>query len=173
MCIRDSICVVPKDAYLFNETIEENLKRSNLNASQAEIYGAAVRAKADDFIQKLPEKYHTVIGEKALKISGGEKQRLSIAQAFLKNSPILVLDEASASLDSENERLINLAVKDLKKGRATLVIAHRVSTIKSADRIVVLKDGKIVAEGNFDELLSTCGYFAHLIGEEERAHAAE
>ena len=125
-----------------------------------------MEARADEFIQKLPDGYGTPIGERGLRLSGGEKQRLSIAQAFLKNSPVLVLDEASANLDAENERLINQAVSHLKKGRATLVIAHRISTIRSADRIVVVKDGKALAEGTYDDLLRDCPDFRKLIGDE-------
>lgn len=165
--LRDLITVVPQDVYLFNISIEENLRLAKREASTEEIQNAINEAQADKFIEKLPLGKNTVIGERALKLSGGEKQRLSIAQAFLKNSPVLVLDEASANLDSENERLINLALKKLKEGRACLVIAHRISTIKSADKIVVLKEGKALAQGSFDELLESCPYFVNLIGAKE------
>ncbi len=164
--LREIVTVVPQDVYLFNVNIAENLRLSCLGATDEEIQAAAKKARADCFIDQLPHGYDTVIGERALRLSGGEKQRLSIAQAFLKGSPVLVLDEVSASLDSENERLINQAIQDLKKRRATLVIAHRISTIRSADRIVALKDGRIAGEGTYEELMENCPYFRVLIGEE-------
>ena len=164
--LRDTVTVVPQDVYLFNISAKENLRLAKLNATDEEIKEAAAEARADEFIQKLPDGYDTQIGERGLRLSGGEKQRLSIAQAFLKNSPVLVLDEASANLDAENERLINQAVAHLKKGRATLVIAHRISTIRCADRIVVLKDGKTLAEGIYDDLLRNCPDFRKLMGDE-------
>ena len=164
--LRDTVTVVPQDVYLFNLSVAENLRLAKLNATDEDIREAAIKARADEFIQKLPDGYSTPIGERGLRLSGGEKQRLSIAQAFLKNSPVLVLDEASANLDAENERLINQAVSHLKKGRATLVIAHRISTIRSADRIVVVKDGKALAEGTYEDLLRNCPDFRKLIGDE-------
>ena len=164
--LRDIITVIPQDVYLFNTTIEENLRLAKRDASFQEIQAAAAQAQAASFIEQLPDGYGAVIGERALKLSGGEKARLAIAQAFLKNSPVLVLDEASANLDSDNERKINEAVTQLKKGRITLVIAHRLSTIKAADRIIVLKDGKVEAEGTFEELMSGSQYFRELIGKE-------
>lgn len=164
--LRDTVTVVPQDVYLFNVSVEENLRLARLSASEQEIHAAARNAQAEDFIRKLPESYKTRIGERGLRLSGGEKQRLSLAQAFLKNSPVLVLDEASANLDAKNERLINQAVSHLKHGRATLVIAHRISTIRSADRIVVIKDGKSIAQGVYDDLVETCPVFRALIGNE-------
>ena len=163
--LRDIITVIPQDVYLFNTTIEENLRLAKRDASFQEIQAAATQAQAASFIEQLPDGYGTVIGERALKLSGGEKARLAIAQAFLKNSPVLVLDEASANLDSDNERKINEAVTQLKKGRITLVIAHRLSTIKAADRIIVLKDGRVEAEGSFPHLMQSSAYFRELIGE--------
>lgn len=164
--LRDTVTVVPQDVYLFNMTVEENMRLARLSATAEEIRAAAIAARADAFIQKLPDGYGTRIGERGLRLSGGEKQRLSIAQAFLKNAPVLVLDEASANLDAENERLINQAVAHLKQGRATLVIAHRISTIRSADRIVVIKDGRVLAEGTYDALIEHCPGFRKLIGDE-------
>lgn len=164
--LRDNITVVPQDVYLFNVSVEENLRMAKLDASKKEIQSAAHVAQAAGFIEKLPEGYRTRIGEQGLRLSGGEKQRLSIAQAFLKNAPVLVLDEASANLDAENERLINQAVSALKQGRATLVIAHRLSTIRTADRIVVVNGGKKEDEGTYAELIARCPYFAKLVGEE-------
>ncbi|MDO4357878.1 MAG: ABC transporter ATP-binding protein [Clostridia bacterium] len=164
--LRDIVTVVPQDVYLFNMSVSENLRLARLEASQSEIRRAAQQAQAEAFIENLPEGYDTIVGERGLRLSGGEKQRLSIAQAFLKNSPVLVLDEASASLDAENERLINQAVAHLKRGRATLVIAHRISTIRSADRIVAVKDGRVEAEGTYAQLMESCPYFRKLMGDE-------
>lgn len=131
---------------------------------------AFVSADADNTkrvtIEKLPEGFSTIVGERGIRLSGGEKQRLSIAQAFLKNSPVLILDEASANLDSENERLINTAINKLKEGRATMVIAHRISTIKNADRIVFIEDGRVCGDGTYNELVKTCPNFVKLIGNE-------
>lgn len=164
--LRDAITVVPQDVYLFNLSIEENIRLAKLNATNGELKRAAADARADEFVCRLPDGYNTRIGERGLRLSGGEKQRLSIAQAFLKNSPVLVLDEASANLDAENERLINHAVSHLKEGRATLIIAHRISTIRSADRIIVLKDGKVIAQGTYDDLIKSCADFESIIGDE-------
>ena len=164
--LRELVTVVPQDVYLFNVSVWENLRMARLQATDAEVCGAARHAQAEAFIERLPEGYDTLIGERGLRLSGGEKQRLSIAQAFLKNAPVLVLDEASANLDAENERLINEAVEHLKKGRATLVIAHRISTIRSADRIVAVKDGRVLAEGTYAQLMEGCPYFRQLIGSE-------
>lgn len=164
--LRAIVTVVPQEVYLFNRSILENLRLSRPGASDEEVRLAAKQAQAESFIQKLPKGYDTLVGERGLRLSGGEKQRLSIAQAFLKNSPILVLDEASANLDAENERMINEAVQDLKKGRATLVIAHRLSTIRSADRIVVLREGRVDCTGSYEELMEKSAYFCRLVGEE-------
>lgn len=164
--LRDIVTVVPQEVYLFNMSIEENLRMAKWDAGPEEIKKAAREAQAEQFIERLPQQYATAVGEQGLRLSGGERQRLSLAQAFLKNAPILVLDEASANLDAENERLINQAVQELKRGRATLVIAHRISTIRSADRIVVLREGRVAAEGTYDWLMGNCPYFKTLIGKE-------
>ena len=164
--LRRTVTVVPQEVYLFNVSVEENLRLAKLDASSAELHEAARQARAEEFIESLPEGYRTPLGEGGLRLSGGEKQRLSIAQAFLKDAPVLVLDEASANLDAENERLINEAVAHLKQGRATLVIAHRISTIRSADRIVMVKDGRATAQGGYEELLRTCPEFRSLMGDQ-------
>ncbi|MDO5425521.1 MAG: ABC transporter ATP-binding protein [Eubacteriales bacterium] len=169
--LRDLITVVPQEVYLFHLSVTENLRLAKADASMEEIEEAAKAAQADAFIHRLPKGYDTLLGERGLRLSGGEKQRISIAQAFLKNAPVLVLDEASANLDSETERQVNLAVNRLKKGRATLVIAHRVSTIKSADRIIVLHDGIAEAEGTYAELMEQCAYFRRLVGGEDYGEA--
>ena len=164
--LRDIVTVVPQEVYLFNMSVAENLRLARLSATDAEIREAARRARAEEFIEKLPKGYDTVIGERGLRLSGGEKQRLSIAQAFLKNAPVLVLDEASANLDAENERLINQAVEHLKQGRATLVIAHRISTIRAADRIVMVENGRVAGEGTYAQLMEGCPEFRKLMGDE-------
>ena len=164
--LRDIVTVVPQEVYLFNMSVAENLRLARLSATDAEIREAARRARAEEFIEKLPKGYDTVIGERGLRLSGGEKQRLSIAQAFLKNAPVLVLDEASANLDAENERLINHAVEHLKQGRATLVIAHRISTIRAADRIVMVENGRVAGEGTYAQLMEGCPEFRKLMGDE-------
>lgn len=164
--LREYVTVVPQEVYLFNMSVSDNLKLAKLDSTDEEVHIAARQAQAERFIERLPHGYGTVIGERGLRLSGGEKQRLSIAQAFLKDAPILVLDEASANLDAENERLINKAVQSLKQGRATLVIAHRISTIRSADRVVVIQDGQAVGNGTYDSLIKSCSYFRKLIGDE-------
>jgi ATP-binding cassette subfamily B protein len=162
--LRELVTVVPQEIYLFHMSVGENLRMAKVGASDAEIQEAAALAQADSFIQKLPQGYDTPVGERGLRLSGGEKQRLFLAQAFLKNAPILVLDESSANLDAETERLVNDALNRLKQGRATLVIAHRASTLRNADRIVVLRGGETEAVGTYDGLLETCPYFRELVG---------
>ena len=158
------ITVVPQEMYLFNRSIRENLRMAHPEASERKMIEAVEKAQILDVIEKMPQSWDTYVGEKGLKLSGGEKARLALAQAFLKDAPILILDEASANLDSENEKKINEAVNQLKEGRATLVIAHRISTMQSADRIILLKDGKVERQGNFSELINSCEYFQKLIG---------
>ncbi|MGI6696119.1 MAG: ABC transporter ATP-binding protein [Christensenellales bacterium] len=163
--LRTAVTVVPQEVYLFNISVEDNLRLAKADATKEEIVQACQQAQADRFIRNLPQGYDTVLGERGMRLSGGEKQRLSIAQAVLKDAPVLILDEASANLDAENESLINQAINHLKKGRATLVIAHRISTIRNADRIVVLEGGKALAQGTYEELMESCPYFRQLIGE--------
>lgn len=165
--LRKLVTVVPQQVYLFNMSIADNLKLANKKVSKADIINAAKKAQADDFIKKFPKEYDTVVGERGLRLSGGEKQRIAITQAILKDAPILVLDESSANLDSETEKQINLAIKSLKAGRATLIVAHRVSTIKSADKIIVIKDGLVEKIGKYDQLIDECEYFVKLTGGEE------
>ena len=171
--LREAVTVVPQEVYLFNLSIKENLRLAKADATDAEIRRAAELACADGFIQSLPDGYDTQIGERGLRLSGGERQRLAIAQAFLKDAPVLVLDEASANLDAENERLINRAVEALKKGRATLVIAHRLSTIRSADRVIFIRDGRTFAQGTYSELMESCPEFVALMGEKDDDEADE
>ncbi len=152
--LRDQIAIVTQEPILFNDTIRNNIAYGNRNASDKEIEDAAKAAYAFSFIQGFPEKFSTKIGELGSRLSGGEKQRICIARALLKDAPILILDEATSSLDAEAEMLVQKALENLMKGRTTFVIAHRLSTIDYADRIVVLVDGEIVEEGKQEELLA-------------------
>ena len=152
-CLRRHIATVPQEPILFSGTIYENIMFGNSAATEKDVQAAAVSANAHDFICKLPNGYHTEIGEGGLKLSGGQRQRIALARAFLKNAPILLLDEATSSLDSKSENLIQQALKRLMQGRTTIIIAHRLSTIQSADKIVVFDNGEIVEIGNHQELL--------------------
>ena len=151
--LRKNISLVSQDTTLFDDTIRNNIAYANLSASQEEIEGAAKHSYASEFIEKLPNKYETIIGENGTRLSGGEKQRLSIARAMLKKSQIILLDEATSSLDAETESKIQEAINFLTKNRTTIVIAHRLSTILSSDKIYVIDSGKVTAEGTHDELL--------------------
>ncbi|MDO8142311.1 MAG: ATP-binding cassette domain-containing protein [Candidatus Brocadiales bacterium] len=152
-CLRRHIATVPQEPILFSGTIYENIVFGNPAASEKDVQAAAVSANAHDFICKLPNGYQSEIGEGGLKLSGGQRQRIAIARAFLKNAPILILDEATSSLDSKAENLIQQALKRLMQGRTTIIIAHRLSTIQSADKIVVFDNGEIVEVGSHQELL--------------------
>merc|ERR1711966_394071 len=151
--LRKNISLVSQDTTLFDDTIKNNIAYANLDASQKEIEEAAKFSFADEFIKKLPKQYDTIIGENGVRLSGGEKQRLSIARAILKKSPIILLDEATSSLDAETEDKIQKAITFLTKGRTTIVIAHRLSTILNAEKIYVVDDGKVIGEGKHEELL--------------------
>jgi len=153
--VRKGISLVSQDTTLFDDTIKNNISYANLDATQKEIEEAAKYSFANEFIEKLPKKYETVIGENGVRLSGGEKQRLSIARAILKKSPIILLDEATSSLDAETENKIQKAISYLTKGRTTIVIAHRLSTILNADKIYVIDKGNIIGEGKHEELLSS------------------
>jgi len=160
--LREQIAIVTQDPILFNDTIKNNIAYGNQNASNDEIERAAKAAYAYDFILSFPDKFDTTIGELGGRLSGGEKQRICIARALLKDAPILILDEATSSLDTESEMLVQKALENLMKGRTTFVIAHRLSTISYAHRIVVIVNGKIVEEGKHDELLAGHGEFHKL-----------
>ncbi len=152
--LRDNVSLVSQETTLFDDTILNNIKYANLNAKDEEIKEAAKLSFSEEFIKLLPNKYNTMIGENGIRLSGGEKQRLSIARAFLKNSKIILLDEATSSLDSETEKKIQDAINFLTKGKTTLVIAHRLSTILNSNKIYVIDNGEVVAEGNHNELLN-------------------
>ncbi|QXP64816.1 ABC transporter ATP-binding protein [Polaribacter sp. HaHaR_3_91] len=161
--LRNLMGIVSQDSILFNDTITNNIKLGTQQATDDAVLEAAKIANADEFIQNLPEKYDTNIGDSGNTLSGGQKQRLSIARAVLKNPPIMVLDEATSALDTESEQLVQLALEKMMKNRTSLVIAHRLSTIQKADKIVVLKKGKIVEQGKHDELLTKKGEYFKLV----------
>jgi ATP-binding cassette subfamily B protein len=160
--LRSQIGIVQQDVFLFTGTLRENIAYGKLHATQEEIEAAAKRAHLESFIESLPFGYDTQIGERGLKLSGGQKQRIAIARMFLKNPPILILDEATSALDTETELIIQKALTELSKNRTTLVIAHRLATIRNADRIVVVTENGIAEEGNHDELIEQDGIFANL-----------
>lgn len=160
--LRSQIALVTQEPILFNDTVRYNIAYGNPDASESDIVKAATAAYAIDFIERFPSGFETIIGELGDRLSGGQKQRICIARALLKNAPILILDEATSSLDSESETLVQKALENLMKGRTTFVIAHRLSTISHADRIVVLTDGKIVEEGKHDALLACRGEYFKL-----------
>ncbi|WP_429944176.1 ABC transporter ATP-binding protein, partial [Brucella abortus] len=151
--LRSQIAIVQQEPILFHRTLAENIAYARPGASQAEIEEAARLASAHDFISRLPKGYRTLVGERGVKLSGGERQRVAIARAFLADAPILILDEATSSLDSESEVLIQHAMERLMVGRTTLVIAHRLSTVRALDRLLVFDKGRIVEEGNHDALI--------------------
>ena len=160
--LRRAIALVPQDPALFHRTLSENIAYGRPEAGQDEIVAAARRARAHDFICRLPKGYDTLVGERGVKLSGGERQRVAIARAFLADAPILVLDEATSSLDLETERQVQAASEALMAGRTTIVIAHRLSTIREADRILVFQDGRIVEEGAHGRLVAQGGAYARL-----------
>ncbi|MBU9714230.1 ABC transporter ATP-binding protein [Evansella tamaricis] len=160
--LRSQIGIVQQDVFLFTGTLKENIAYGMLDASDEEIADAARRAHLESFIHSLPDGYETQIGERGLKLSGGQKQRIAIARMFLKNPPILILDEATSALDTETEMIIHEALTELSKDRTTLVIAHRLATIRNADRVVVVTEDGIAEEGSHDELLNQNGIFANL-----------
>ena len=169
--LRRNIGIVQQDIYLFNDSMKENIRYGRLDATDEEIIEAAKRANIHDYIMTLPEGYDTKIGERGVRLSGGQKQRLSIARVFLKNPPILILDEATSALDNTTEILIQQALDELCKGRTTLVVAHRLSTIKNADEIAVVSDGKIVEQGSHEQLMEKHGIYYDLYQLQFRANS--
>ena len=160
--VRRNIGIVQQDIYLFNASIRDNILYGRLDATEEEVIEAAKRANIHDYIMTLENGYETIIGERGVRLSGGQKQRLSIARVFLKNPPILILDEATSALDNTTEILIQQALDELCKGRTTIVVAHRLSTIKHADEIAVIADGKIMEQGNHETLMANGGMYAEL-----------
>ena len=154
--------IVFQDVTLFNNTVMENIRIGRQNATDEEVLAAAKEAQCDEFVEKLPEGYQTMIGENGSALSGGERQRISIARALLKDSPVILLDEATASLDAENETHIQRAISRLVKGKTVLIIAHRMRTVEGADKLVLLKDGKVAEQGSPEELLAKGGIYAKM-----------
>jgi len=171
--LRASIGVVPQDTVLFNDTIGYNIRYGKPGSSDEQMREAAEHAKIDKFIESLPKKYDTEVGERGLKLSGGEKQRVAIARTILKNPPILVFDEATSALDSHTEKEIQASLKEVSENRTTLVIAHRLSTVVDADQILVLKDGEIVERGRHADLLALRGEYAEMWAKQQEAREYE
>jgi ATP-binding cassette subfamily B protein len=171
--LRDSIGMVPQDTVLFNDTIAYNIRYGRWNASDEEVAEAAKAAQIDDFIRSVPNGYKAQVGERGLKLSGGEKQRVAIARTILKGPPILILDEATSALDSFTEREIQTALDRVSQGRTTLVIAHRLSTIVNADEILVLDQGQIVERGRHDDLLAKGGVYQAMWNRQREVDAAQ
>jgi len=160
--LRANISLVSQDVILFDDTIKNNISYANSNATNQEIIEACKFAAAEEFINKMPQKYETVIGENGIRLSGGQKQRISIARAILKKSPVILLDEATSSLDAESEEVVQNAIANLTKNKTTIVIAHRLSTIHNADKIFVLKNGELIDSGNHEELIKKSNEYKSL-----------
>jgi ATP-binding cassette, subfamily B, bacterial MsbA len=160
--LRSQIGIVTQETILFNDTVRNNIAYGQPLTSDARVINAAKAALAHDFILRMPQSYDTVIGERGLRLSGGERQRIAIARALLKDAPILILDEATSALDSESEALVQSALQNLIAGRTVFVIAHRLSTVRRATRIVVLENGTIADEGSHEDLLNRVGTYKRL-----------
>ena len=169
--LRKSIGIVPQDTVLFNDTIGYNIAYARPGARQEDIENAAKAAQIHDFISELPKGYDTMVGERGLKLSGGEKQRVAIARTLLKDPAILILDEATSALDSVTERDIQAGLENAAKDRTTLVIAHRLSTIVNADKIIVMEDGEIAEQGTHEELLKAKGLYRSLWDQQDQIEA--
>jgi ABC-type multidrug transport system fused ATPase/permease subunit len=169
--LRRQIALVAQDTYLFNTSLMENLRLGRPDATDEEVFEAARRANVSEFAEVLPEGYETVVGERGMQLSGGQRQRVAIARALLKDAPVIILDEATSHLDAVNEAEVRAALDRLMAGRTTLVIAHRLSTIRTADRIVVLDEGRVMEQGTHAELLALDGLYSHLIASQLMARA--
>ena len=171
--LRSQIGVVTQDVFLLNDTLRANLLYARPEATEVEMRAAAEAAQLSDLVASLPEGYDTLVGERGYRLSGGEKQRVAIARALLKDPRILILDEATSSLDTHNERLIQGALIPLLRGRTSLVIAHRLSTVLAADLILVVEGGRVVEHGRHDELLAANGAYARLYQEQFAPHSEQ
>ena len=168
--LRDRIALVTQEPFLFDDTVRANIAYARPDAGQEAVEAAARAAAAHDFITALPDGYDTVVGEAGARLSGGQRQRISIARAFLKDAPILLLDEATSALDTESEAQVQAALERLMAGRATLLIAHRLSTVKGADRIYVIDQGKVVETGDHAALMRAQGLYARLARAQDLDH---
>jgi ATP-binding cassette subfamily B protein len=164
--LREAIAVVPQDLSLFHRSAMENIRYGRPDASDAQVFEAAVAARCRDFIEALPNGFATIVGERGVKLSGGQRQRIAIARAFLKDAPLLLLDEATSALDGESEDVIQTALASLMRGRTVIAIAHRLSTVRNFDRIVVLRAGRIVQDGPPDHLMQKDGLYRELVKRE-------
>ena len=171
--VRDRLSMVLQDTFLFNGTIAENIAYGVESATREEIEAAARAAHADEFIRRMPKGYETPVGERGVRLSGGQKQRLSIARAILRDTPVLILDEATSAVDTETESEIQKAIDHLAGSRTMIVIAHRLSTVRRADQILVLKDGCIVEQGRHEELLAQNGLYKELCDKQAMAAGEE
>jgi ATP-binding cassette, subfamily B, bacterial len=164
--LREAISVVPQDISLFHRSVMENIRYGRPDATDEEVMEAAVAARCRTFIEALPQNFETIVGDRGVKLSGGQRQRIAIARAFLKDAPILLLDEATSALDIESEEAIREALPSLMRGRTVIAIAHRLSTLRSFDRIVVLKAGRLIQDGPPDKLMRQDGPYRQLIERE-------
>jgi ATP-binding cassette subfamily B protein len=171
--LRAAIGIVPQDTVLFNDSIYYNIAYGNPRATRDQIIQAARYAHIHDFIESLPDKYDTMVGERGLKLSGGEKQRVAIARTILKNPPILIFDEATSALDSKSEKAIQEELRHIARNRTTLVIAHRLSTIVDADEILVMEEGRIIERGAHRDLLARDGSYAHMWALQQREESEQ
>jgi ATP-binding cassette subfamily C protein CydC len=169
--LRRLIAVVPQDVYLFNTTIRDNIRLGRPDASDQEVQAAAHLATAHEFITALAGGYDTICGERGTQLSGGQRQRIAIARALLTKAPIIVMDEAVSSLDTESERTLRQAMATVRRDHTTLIVAHRLSTIRSADRVLLLADGRVVDSGPHDELLARCAAYRDLLATQHLSSA--
>jgi ATP-binding cassette subfamily B protein/subfamily B ATP-binding cassette protein MsbA len=167
---RSLLAIVQQDTFLFDGTVRDNIAYGGQEAAAAEIEDAARRANADEFIVRLPDQYDTIIGERGVKLSGGQRQRIAIARAILASPQILILDEATSNLDTESEQLIQAAMATLLAGRTTFVIAHRLSTVRRADLILLMEEGRIIERGTHDELVAGRGLYYEMVRRQMEAH---
>ena len=161
--LRNLFMLIPQEIFLFNCSIIENIRLGNSDAEDSEVMKAAEDARIHDFIMGLPDRYDTIVGERGVQLSGGQRQRIATARALLRNAPILIMDEAVSNLDTKNEEELRMAIDCLKENRTTMVIAHRLSTILSADRIIVLENGKVVQTGKHEDMILEAGPYRRLI----------